>query len=292
MNFCRTPMKTFASALRRRCRRQLSRGGHTLVEILLALGLSLVILVAVYAALDQHWRYAEAGQRQTEQMQVTRALFEQLSLDLRSAVFRPMSVNETIAKAGNDTQRRAARPDVRVVGRSVGIVGDGETLVVQVNRPAVGGATNGLTVQWKILAIESTQQDKGRTDASRNASARQTATATSRTVVGVNARMDSALSRMAVDPSALVPRADSASDANTDLVAEDLVAEEVESIRFRYFSGGRWFDQWNSVGRGELPSAVEVTIGFRRGTQSDRETKGESTTSETRMVIPIPASEA
>ena len=65
------------------------RAGHTLIEILLALGLSLVILSAAYAALDQHWRYAEAGQRQTERMQVTRALFERMSLDLRSVVFRP-----------------------------------------------------------------------------------------------------------------------------------------------------------------------------------------------------------
>ena len=36
--------------------------GFTLIEVLVAVGTALMLLTAVYAAIDMHWRYENAGQ--------------------------------------------------------------------------------------------------------------------------------------------------------------------------------------------------------------------------------------
>jgi Tfp pilus assembly protein PilW len=239
----------------------MSRTGHTLIEILLALGLSLVILTAVYAALDQHWRYAEAGQRQTERMQVTRALFERISLDLRSVVFRP-SAGPEHAIGLVDTRIDVAQPDEAYGGRSIGVVGDGETLVVQTSTPNVEGSSGSQTVRWEVRAVES----------------RTAANQTGET---------NGLARIARDKATIV-----SSDAAQAVSTRDLLAAEVETIRFRYFAGGSWLDRWDSVVRQKLPRAVEITIGFRKLNSVDQRVNDKEASGEYRLIVPVPASEA
>jgi len=252
-----------------------SRAAHTLIEILLALGLSLVILTAVYAALDQHWRYAEAGQRQTERMQLTRALFERISLDLRSVVFRPaVDLGPTIG-SGNVTRIDIVQPGEPYVGRSVGIMGDAETLMVQTSSPDAEKSSGSRTVRWEILAITSNGPD-----GTRAARSRQAATLpTEHEAAG--------LARVAQDNTSPARLA-----AVKTISPSDLVAAEVETIRFRYFARGNWFERWDSVGQQELPRAVEITIGFRRANSGEQEAGNETSTGEYRFVVPVPASEA
>lgn len=239
----------------------MSRTGHTLIEILLALGLSLVILTAVYAALDQHWRYAEAGQSQTERMQVTRALFERISLDLRSVVFRPGAGFDQ-ATNSIDTRIDVVQSDEAYVGRSIGIVGDGKTLVVQSSTPSVESAAGSQTVRWEVRALE-----------------RQTAAS--------QAGGTNGLARIARDKASIV----SSDDAQT-VAARELIAAEVETIRFRYFAGGSWLDRWDSVVRQKLPQAVEITIGFRKLNSADQRANEPDASGEYRLIVSIPASEA
>jgi len=73
---------------------------------------------------------------------------------------------------------------------------------------------------------------------------------------------------------------------------EDLLAPEVETIRFRYFARGNWFDRWDSAGRLELPQAVEMTIGFRQRNAPNDNTRDRTPTGEYRLVVPVLASEA
>jgi len=237
------------------------RAGHTLFEILLALGLSLVLLTAVYAALDQHWRYAEAGQRQTERMQVTRALFERISLDLRSVVFRPAA---SFAATSRD-----------LIPAGSGIRGDAETLLVRVHTPDDARSRVPHTVRWAIGAF-----NPGGPDAVPAAPPRAAAVAlTTPTSFG--------LARIVEDEAS--PGSLSASKTAS---ARDLLADEVETIRFRYFARGSWFDRWDSVVQGELPRAVEITIGFRRATAAEPAIGGRNSAGTYRLIVPIPASEA
>jgi type II secretory pathway component PulJ len=234
-----------------------------LIELLLALGLSLIILVAVYGALDQHWRYASAGQRQTERIQVIRALFERMSLDVRSVVFRPFATRDD-ATALRDATR---------TGGSVGIIGDSETLVVQINRPEARGAIQTGTVRWEMQALAANDRDQTQAFKSRPAAD------------STNEQSLSGLARMTGDAASV----GSLSDVKASST-EDLLAPEVERIRFRYFSRGSWFDDWNSRDRQELPQAVEITIDFRRTNPAEQETSGEAS-GKYRLVVPVPASE-
>ncbi|MDA1052670.1 MAG: prepilin-type N-terminal cleavage/methylation domain-containing protein [Planctomycetota bacterium] len=234
--------------------RRRSRAGHTLIEILLALGLSLVILTAVYAALDQHWRYADAGQRQTERMQVTRALFERLSLDVRSVVFRRVAGPELPMRASDVTRIDVVQPDELYVGRSIGIVGDGQKLVLQIDAPSGERPVAPQSVRWEIRAASAPGQG----------------------TLG--------LARIARDTASL--------EAAMNVSPQDLLAEEVETIRFRYFARGSWFEQWDSVERQELPQAVEIMIGFRRASAAEPTTSGQTSPGEYRLIVPVPASEA
>lgn len=240
-----------------RSHRSSFRAAHTLIEILLALGLSLVILTAVYAALDQHWRYAAAGQQQTERMQVARALFERLSLDVRSAVFRP-AVD---------------------AGRSIGIKGDADTLTVQVQTTGAQRGRGSRTVCWQMRAVEAGDRDGTRIDPSRAATGAATGPVTEHAALG--------LVRVARDDSSPASLADLKTPA-----ANDLVAAEVATIRFRYFAGGRWFERWDSVGQQELPRAVEITIGFRGAGVAEQPAGGRAVAGEYRVVVPVPAAEA
>ena len=230
-----------------------SRAGHTLIEILLALGLSLVILAAAYAALDQHWRYAEAGQRQTERMQVTRALFERMSLDLRSVVFRPEADADLAIGTGDMTRIDVVQRADLYAGRSVGIVGDVQKLVLQIDAAGVESPAGVQTIRWETHAgAASVQGTRG-------------------------------LARIA--------RRETVLDATKMVSPEDLLASEVETIRFRYFARGRWVDHWDSVERQELPSAVEITIGFRNVNTSEPTTSDKAHSGEYRLIVPVPASE-
>lgn len=243
--------------------------GHTLVEILLALGLSLVILVAVYAALDQHWRYAEAGQRQTERMQVTRALFEQLQADLRAVVFRPVALDpEGVAASGLLTRSAGTVSPL-------GIRGDAQSLTIQIGPPPADPALGSQRVHWEMAAFEADLEgpsDFATEVADGTASTRTPSTSLARQVQSISSPV-----------------------TNEELAAmqpNHLVAAEVTAIRFRYFSEGSWFTSWDSAARQQLPAAVEILIDFRQPLSGQPQLPTATSTGEYRLVVPVPVSEA
>jgi prepilin-type N-terminal cleavage/methylation domain-containing protein len=63
--------------------------GFTLIEVVVALALSVVLLAAVYGSFLFYTRISVSAQRPIDQGQISRALFRQLSVDIRSVVFRP-----------------------------------------------------------------------------------------------------------------------------------------------------------------------------------------------------------
>ena len=251
------------------------RAGHTLVEILLALALSLIILAAVYAALDQHWRYAEAGQSQTERMQVTRALFERISLDLRSVAFRSAAGRQRFARRDGSTRVNVVQSIELYSGPSFGIVGDAEKLAMRIDAPGDGPFAGARTVRWEVRTGSSDRRERGRTEASRLADA---APITDE-VAGLArvARADGALASL---------------QNSMPVMPQELLATEVKTIRFRYFARGQWFTSWDSARRAELPRAVEVTIGFHDVMTGAEKSSDANREGEYQLVVPVPASEA
>lgn len=221
--------------------------GFTLFELMLALGLSVVLLAAITSALQLYWSYSTAGRERMEQSQLARAIIEKIQLDVRSVVFRqpnPLDLqivnSQTAADAGETTRVEVARDKEQYLAENVGIVGDGQRLLLHINRSARisrGDATNAADrsgiqfVAWFVA-------DRGQPGL-----ARRTADATA-----IN-RDNS--------QSALVEFASGRIDGS-------VIAEEVSSVRFRYWDGKEWLAAWDSIAAKALPRAVEVAIGFGR----------------------------
>lgn len=72
-----------------------SSRGFTLLEIVLALGLSSLLLAALYTALQMHWSSSSLGQVEMERSQVARALFRRIETDLRAVVFRDSALTSS-----------------------------------------------------------------------------------------------------------------------------------------------------------------------------------------------------
>ena len=61
--------------------------GFTLIEVLVAVAMALLLLTAVYSAIDMHWRFESSGQLELQRGQVARAVYGRLSIDIRSVQF-------------------------------------------------------------------------------------------------------------------------------------------------------------------------------------------------------------
>src|SRR5688500_3125221 len=62
------------------------RGGFTLLEVLLASALAIILMAALYVALDVQLRLAAAGRDSIEQATLTRAIVMRLEPDLSSGI--------------------------------------------------------------------------------------------------------------------------------------------------------------------------------------------------------------
>ena len=68
--------------------------GFTLVELLLAMALTLTLMTMLYTAMDLHYRFSTMGQIEVERSQIARSLLSQMAADIRSTVYRPEEVPE------------------------------------------------------------------------------------------------------------------------------------------------------------------------------------------------------
>lgn len=279
------------------------RCGHTLFEVLVALGLSLALLAAVYSALDLHWKYSVAGQEEMERLQLVRALFVKIEGDVRSIVYRRPSPVVHPQSGGAVPQGPAASTARSVVtqasdpydGYGIGLVGDAHRLLLQVNEAArdspslvpepaaeqsrkVGNRVHG--VLWFI------SRSRGSADRLNNpiASLNEAEQSKKGTLQATG------LTRLAADR---VPfdSLDMHVNPEDDATPGDVLADEVRTIGFRYFDGSQWLDQWDSVAMGRLPRAVEIEIGFDMENSTLRDFDEKKHSGRYRLVVAIPAYE-
>ncbi len=113
--------------------RRLRRSGFTLVELLVALALTVILITAVYSAIGIYLRVSQDEDRELQRSLVARALFRRMAVDLQSIVFTPpgaMSSDEEESDSaeefsdelgtGDQTQARSGGP---VAGTGTGTSG-------------------------------------------------------------------------------------------------------------------------------------------------------------------------
>lgn len=280
------------------------RPGFTLLEIVLALGLTVLLMAAVYSALDMHWRYTVAGHDEFEKNQLARALLQKLSRDVRSIVFRePEIVSDDDSPEagangqGQTTLTRMTDPDEAITETRFAILGDSQTLILHVSQASEEFVETSQR-QDETLRASSSDMHVVVWHPSDTGLRRLQDFLAGRTT-GRFARVyrDYHISGLIRVETGGLPldstnrRIDFESLAAGNMIS----APEVTSLRFRYFDGNDWQDEWDSREMEAVPRAIEVTLGFQqshRTIHAVRHGTVSASTDEYRLVIAMPMSHA
>ena len=241
--------------------------GFTLLEVILAIGLTTLLLAAIYSALDLYWKYTTIGHAQVERAQIARAIFQKITHDLHCVTYVQQITEEESTDSSEEEDEieeiPVTNPDEAYTTANIGVYGDAQSLVLHTSRPArqpllfsqsmsESDSTNSqsdlLSISYFIAAAGSEGLQGVVGDRFRSASENGVAT--------------QGLARLEGDRLAMINADES---ANLEELAEQsqLLASEIDNLQFQYFDGIDWLEVWDSIEYGTIPQAVKVTIGFR-----------------------------
>ena len=244
------------------------RRGFTLLEVLLAISLTAMVLVAVSMAIDFHLRVLGSGRADVEEAQLARAILQRIAADLRSAVPLPAAdasgfaavttssvsagTSDSGTSSGNSKIADRESSDTSLVPQTTpGLYGAAEWLQVDISRlprldqlvPGNNGATiTDRTSEIKTVAYYVIQPQSDGTGG------------------GLVCReLDRAVTSWAAKQGNIA-------DLERDVTP---FAPEVAAIQFRYFDGTEMADYWDMEERQGLPMAVEIVLQLRK-TKSEK----------------------
>jgi len=242
---------------RTRHRRPGDRAAFSLLEVLLALTLAVLLLGAIFTAMDQSWRLTSSGRHEMERAQLARALVRRITSDVRSIAFvPPLVVDSDEETASGSTTSESGSEEEEVTTRSFGLRGDTFFLEMQISRPrrdlefstdADGNITTNRTSDLRVVSYLHSGSPTGGT----GAAAANSATAALGT--GLIRTEGDRLQSLQIEEQG---------GQSTALSTSQVLAPEVNLLQFRYFDGLAWYTTWDSEQAGRLPRAVEVTLGF------------------------------
>ena len=282
------------------------RAAFTLLELMLALGLTATLLTVVYSSLELHWRFSTLGQVEVERAQIARAILTKISADIRSTMYAPPvdefipddtseddSVDDTGPGDSDADEFLVEEPIVEVTdpadaysGSSIGVFGDAVSIVLHINRP-YRPSTNS---DEDVLNPESQSNQKSISYflaggegnlASMVAGQFQTENEYEDGIDG--------LARMSGDRFMLT-LADQQGDMVELASQTKLLAEEINSLSFEYHDGVEWLTEWDSDVQERVPNAIGVTIGFREPEHPEGSIlyhQPSETTDTYRIVVPL-----
>jgi Type II secretion system (T2SS), protein J/Prokaryotic N-terminal methylation motif len=250
------------------------RPAYTLLEVLLAAAIAAMLMAALYAAMDVHLRYVQAGREQVDDSTLARALLARISSDVTGCL-TPITATSVVtpssSSAGASAASSASGTGSTAGAATGGATADtGGTTSLSAVTPFNGGVQgdNGQLTVWVSrvpkLATGSPgdlatadQQQLGSSDLHR-------------ITYWLATSGDGGLARQDLDRV-------TASDDDSQLPpyvndeAKLVIAPEVTSLQFRYFDGTDWQDSWDGTTLGAdgvtpmgPPRAVEITVGIRR----------------------------
>jgi prepilin-type N-terminal cleavage/methylation domain-containing protein len=250
--------------------------GFTLIEVMVAVAMALLLMTAVYSAIDMHWRYQSAGELELQRGQVARAVYARLSIDIRSVQFAPPDPEDAELEdeeAADEEVLDDVNVDELLQTQSLGVTGTSTRLTLHINKPVpprmfslAGGDEEELvlleseqrSVTWFLADLGGGELEG--LSASRFADDQAILAAG---LISNSSALDGplGLARSEVDRLAGTIDASAEDEASLALAAEFL-APEINSLNFRYFDGVDWQDEWDSLAQGSIPLAIEIVIGF------------------------------
>lgn len=280
-----------------------NRFGFTLLELLLALGLTVVLVTVLYRAMEHHWRFSVAGQVEVERAQIARAVFNQMSADIRSVVFQELKIAESTDTEDDSTDAEESAADTTTDtvaleymepseafgSSSIGLFGDAETLVLHIrrrydHRQTPDNRSAIMFPEGDMKAVSYFMAFGDENDLQDFASYPDTDIVPEDGINGL-ARMSGDLFMVQV--------AGSNGESGQTASRTDLMAPEINYLSIDYHDGFEWMTEWDSDVEGRLPNAIGITIGFREPQYPEGSFIRQSASSSTdtyRQVIPIVSS--
>jgi hypothetical protein len=267
-----------------------ARRAFTLLEVLLAVGLSLLLVLAIAMAIDLYRRMTTAAQDDLSEMRLVRAVFNKFEVDIRSVV-PPQPIPSATATTGSSGSPTGGSPSSgsgssSSSSQSTGSSGGGDPLQYVYSRAVFGlyGDGDSLvldTLTPHRLPLSALQQTGAQASSQSNDSPSNLAgvhgdmkvigyfvlgegmspilpaSAGSGQLTPEGKVMSSGLARLEGERTAIGYAMETSS---TSSLAARIIAPEVQSIAFRYFDGSNWVTSWSGATAQALPQAVEIVI--------------------------------
>ncbi len=228
------------------------RGGFTLVEVVLALGLSTLVVTILAMAIHVQLRASEVGRRGVEEAQLARALLHRIAQDLRGLVrYEPADLSKLVTTTSSSSDTSSDSSDKlapMLVGTLTRLEVDvsyvpGTDQFLEMSRYVEGSTSANRPSDMKTVAWFMAEEAGGMVD------------------LGSQARhglvrrdLDRSVTRWASDQGQL------------DQLEQGLepIAPEVTAVEFRYYDGTEWLETWDSQEEDGFPLAVEITLMIAR----------------------------
>ncbi|PQO42487.1 hypothetical protein [Blastopirellula marina] len=263
--------------------------GFTLLEVILASGLSVVIMVSLVAAIRFYLIQVDGSKSSIEQAQLGRAVIRTIENDLRNAIWKneidftsvEQLAADSLASGAGDLSGMAAQAGIdpamaadalaganteniassTVLPTMIGLYGNSTELQVDISRvprideydpqytSIISREIGDIPSDIKTVTYFLLQPGVN----SLNHGTVGDAGITEEQFGLVRRELDRAVTQYAMN------------DGNAlDLDASaEILAPEVSFLAFRYFDGLGWLDEWDSEAMGGLPMAVDVMIAVR-----------------------------
>ncbi len=256
------------------------RRAFTLLEVILALSLSALVVIAVVGAVDFHARLLDSGQAEVEESQLARALLRRIADDLRCAVrYDPIDAEKMLEGVDmSAASLAAAAGDLGLADEDMEAIDDLTSaattdIATSTAVPSVPGFYgNACEIQFDTSRMPRGDQYAGMLSAD-GQTAVVDVVSDVKTVAyyvlgspiagasyGGNVDANAAgLYRRELDRATTVYAADQGglSDIENELLP---IAPEVAAVQFLYYDGTEVVEEWDSDERGGLPLAVEITL--------------------------------
>ena len=262
-----------------------SRSGYTLMELLLALGLSVVVILAIGLAIQIYMVSLTKQQSRIERKQVVRAVFAMISNDLRAGVqykasdytgldtlLQTQITNLQAAAQLNVAEDADETPSAPQEQESESEQEEAPEIIAEEEvafRPTLLGSESVVMIdisrlprldQYNPLVAAADLETQTPSDI------KSSAYFVSLNKGGIEEKLDFAesraeggLYRREIDRSVADYQGDNQLFSEADQYTR-LVAHEIAQIGFRYYDGEEWQSEWDSEEAGGFPAAIEISI--------------------------------
>lgn len=245
---------------------QLPRQAFTLMEALIAMGLMIMLMSGLYAAMTIYLNLQIDSHEEVARTQIARTLMRQMTRDIQSVVFTKQetteetdteSSEETTEGTGSETEATPEAAASGTVTYNNGLLGTSTDLVLYISRP--DRSLNYVSAQELMLASDRTGDLMMVRYFIAQTGASGIASDLAKQQLSGNDSGSAGLVRMTGDLNGL-SIAMQENEEQDQMSAAKIMAPEVRSISFRYYDGAQWQEEWDSTALNLLPNAIEITL--------------------------------